>query len=43
VSTLLGISGLVVAGTALIAEHDWLAGHWPFAIAALSLVLLVRR
>lgn len=43
VSTLLGVSGLVVAGTALIAEHDWLAGHWPFAIAALSLVLLVRR
>ena len=43
VSTLLGISGLVIAGTALIAEHDWLAGHWPFAIAALSLVLLVRR
>jgi ubiquinone biosynthesis protein len=42
-STLLGVSGLVVAGTALIAEHDWLAGHWPFAIAALSLVLLVRR
>jgi len=43
VSTLLGISGLVIAGIALIAEHDWLAGHWPFAIAALSLVLLVRR
>ena len=42
-STLLGVSGLVVAGTALIAENDWLAGHWPFAIAALSLVLLVRR
>jgi len=42
-STLLGLSGLVVAGAALIAEHDWLAGHWPFAIAALSLVLLMRR
>ncbi len=42
-STLLGVSGLAVAGAALIAEHDWLAGHWPFAIAALSLVLLMRR
>ena len=42
-STLLGVSGLLVAGAALIAEHDWLAGHWPFAIAALSLVLLLRR
>jgi len=42
-STLLGVSGIVVASAALIAEHDWLAGHWPFAIAALSLVLLVRR
>ncbi|MEK9669854.1 MAG: ubiquinone biosynthesis regulatory protein kinase UbiB [Gammaproteobacteria bacterium] len=42
-SALLGVSGLLVAGAALIAEHDWLAGHWPFAIAALSLVLLMRR
>jgi len=42
-SALLGVSGLLVAGAALIAEHDWLAGHWPFAIAALSLVLLMRH
>ena len=42
-SALLGVSGLLVAGAALIAEHDWLAGHWPFAIAALSLFLLMRR
>jgi len=42
-STVLGGTGLIVAAVALIAEHDWLAGHWPFAIAVLSLVLLVRR
>ena len=42
-STVLGGSGLIVAAAALIAEHDWLTGHWPFAIAVLSLVLLVRR
>ena len=42
-STVLGGSGLIVAGVALIAEHDWLAGYWPFAIAVLSLLLLVRR
>lgn len=36
-STVLGGSGLIVAGVALIAEHDWLAGYWPFAIAVLSL------
>ena len=42
-STVLGGSGLIVAAAALNAEHDWLAGHWPFAIAVLSLVLLVRR
>ena len=42
-STVLGATGLIVAAVALIAEHDWLAGHWPFAIAVLSLVLLVRR
>ncbi len=42
-STVLGGSGLIVAAVALIAEHDWLAGYWPFAIAVLSLLLLVRR
>ena len=42
-STVFGGSGLIVAAAALIAEHDWLTGHWPFAIAVLSLVLLVRR
>ena len=39
----LGGSGLIVAAAALNVEHDWLVGHWPFAIAVLSLVLLVRR
>ena len=42
-STVLGGSGLIVAAAALIAEHDWLAGRWPFALAVLSLVLLVRH
>ena len=39
----LGVSGLVIAGAALITEYDWFAGHWPFAIAVLSMVLLMRR
>ena len=42
-STVFGGSGLIVAAAALITEYDWLTGHWPFAIAVLSLVLLVRR
>lgn len=41
--TVLGVSGLVIAGAALITEYDWFAGHWPFAIAVLSMVLLMRR
>ncbi len=43
ISTALGIFGLIVSGSALIAEHDWLAMYWPLTIAVLSLVLLVRR
>ena len=39
----LGVSGLVIAGAALNSEYDWFAGHWPFAIAVLSMVLLMRR
>ena len=42
-SSLLGVSGLLISGAALMADHDWLAGHWPLAIAALSLVLILRR
>ena len=42
-SLVLGISGLLVSGAALMADHDWLAGHWPLAITALSLVLILRR
>ena len=41
--TLVGVSGLVIAGAALITEYDWFAAHWPFAIAVLSMVLLMRR
>ena len=41
--TLVGVSGLVISGAALIKEYDWFAGHWPFAIAVLSMVLLMRR
>ena len=43
ISTALGIFGLIVSGSAFIAEHDWLAMYWPLTIAVLSLVLLVRR
>ncbi|MBU25356.1 MAG: ubiquinone biosynthesis regulatory protein kinase UbiB [Gammaproteobacteria bacterium] len=43
VSALLGIFGLILSGSALIAEYDWLAMYWPLTIAVLSLVLLVRR
>ena len=43
ISTALGIFGLIIAGSALITEHDWLAMYWPLTIAVLSLVLLVRR
>lgn len=42
-SSLLGVSGLLISGAALMADHDWLAGHWPLAIAAFSLVLILRR
>ena len=39
----LGVFGLILSGSALIANHDWLAKYWPLTIAVLSLVLLVRR
>ncbi len=43
ISTALGVLGLIISGSALIAEHDWLAMYWPLTIAVLSLTLLVRR
>jgi hypothetical protein len=43
ISTFLGVSGLLISGAALIADHNWLAGYWPFAVAGFSLVLILRR
>jgi len=43
ISTALGVLGLIISGSALIAEHDWLAMYWPLTIAVISLTLLVRR
>ena len=43
VSAMLGVFGLILSGSALIADHDWFAMYWPLTIAVLSLVLLVRR
>ena len=43
ISSTLGVLGLILSGSALIADHDWFATYWPLTIAVLSLVLLVRR
>ena len=43
ISSTLGVLGLILSGSALIADHDWFAMYWPLTIAVLSLVLLVRR
>ena len=34
-----GVLGLILSGSALIADHDWFAMYWPLTIAVLSLVL----
>jgi ubiquinone biosynthesis protein len=43
IGALLGLSGLLISGAVSMAEYEWLAGHWPLIIAALSFVLILRR
>ena len=42
-TALLGIIGLTISGLVLIKEANWLILNWPYALAVISIALIIRR